>query len=488
MIRPPRIIVIDGNTQDAGESAAVSRASGFEVVIAAGGADGLEQALSGKFDVVLCDLVFDDGSDGLDIVSKLRAGHPHLPVIVATAQGGSDAAIGAIRHGAFDFLLKPVSRGDLSKALGLALEAARRMRKPVATVRETGDANEYGSTDLLIGQSTAMIEVYKELGRISATPATVLIRGETGTGKELIARAIYQHGHRAHQPFVAINCAAIPHALLESELFGHERGAFTGAERARAGRFEQAHNATLFLDEIGDLDLPLQAKLLRVLQDRQIRRLGGNIDIPVDVRIIAATHRNLEEMMIAGEFREDLFYRLNVASLRVPPLRHRSDDVEMLVSYFISGAAQEYGLDSISIASEAVEFLKQQPWPGNVRQLQNVIRKAVIRAHGYSISRADVLEILADKRQPDAVPPGAEDSIRELINAKLRGAKIAGSGSAHRNVIETVERRLLQRALDLTRSNQAKASRWLGISRFTLREKLRHYGIHPGEASEFERD
>jgi DNA-binding NtrC family response regulator len=483
VIKPTRLLIIDGDASVARELASTGRVSGFEVTCIDDCAEGLKAAFTGDFDIVSTELVFDDdASDGMETVKQVRKKFPRLPVIVVTSQSSSQAAIGAIQRGAFDFLPKPVGRDDFAKALGLALEAAQRMKKPVTTASGVSDDTEEDH-DLLIGSSPAMMQVYKDLGRVSATPATVLIRGETGTGKELIARAIYQHGHRAHQPFITINCAAIPHQLLESELFGHEKGAFTGADRSRVGRFEQAHNATLFLDEIGDMDVALQAKLLRVLQERQIRRLGGDVDIPVDVRIIAATHRNLEKMMVAGEFREDLFYRLNVATLSVPPLRHRVEDIDMLVSYFISSAAREYGLDSISIASEAVGFLAQQPWPGNVRQLQNVIKKAAIRAHGYTITRADVLEILADTRQPDAVPPGAEDSIRELINAKLRGARKADNGNAHKDVIESVERRLLQRTLELTRGNQAKASRWLGISRFTLREKLRLFGMHPADST-----
>ena len=313
---------------------------------------------------------------GLALTAELQRMNSRIPVIVIAKNPGSNTAIEAIKAGAYDFLAKPVEPNEIQKVLSEAIAASRRMTNTVEIGASGADSTS--DRDALIGKSRAMLEVYKSLGRLSATPVTVLVRGETGTGKELIARALYQHGHRAHKAFVTVNCAAIPENLLESELFGHEKGAFTGAVATRVGKFEQAHNATLFLDEIGDLDLSLQAKLLRVLQERQIERVGARDEIPVDVRIIAATHRNLEKMIADGEFREDLFYRLNVASIDLPPLRERMGDIPVLADYFLQRVGQELQLSRPAMTTRAIRYLDEQPWPGNVRQLQNVIRKALL--------------------------------------------------------------------------------------------------------------
>jgi DNA-binding NtrC family response regulator len=321
-----------------------------------------------------------------------------------------------------------------------------------------------------------MARVYRELAKIVAAPVTVLIRGETGTGKELIARAIYQHGHRAHKPFIAVNCAAIPEHLLESELFGHEKGAFTGAVGTRIGRFEQAHNATLFLDEIGDMDLTLQAKLLRVLQERRIQRVGGREDIPVDVRFIAATHRNLEDMIARGLFREDLYYRLNVATILLPPLRERAEDIPLLVSYFMARYAEDFGLGNASITPAAVKFLELQPWPGNVRQLQNLLRKALLKKRSFTITEEDVRELLAESTLPVGSPEAQAfpQLVRQVLNRAVEG-EIPG---AYAEMQRLMEHELLGAAIELSGGNKAKAARWLGLSRLTLREKLQLHGLN----------
>ncbi|NNE90136.1 MAG: sigma-54-dependent Fis family transcriptional regulator, partial [Verrucomicrobiales bacterium] len=298
---------------------------------------------------------------------------------------------------------------------------------------------------------------------------------------ELIARALFQHGHRAHKPFVAVNCAAIPENLLESELFGHEKGAFTGATSTRIGKFEQAHNATLFLDEIGDLDLSLQAKLLRVLQERQIERVGGRDLIPVDVRIIAATHRNIEQMVLDGEFREDLLYRLNVATIELPPLRSRKEDIPLLAEFFLQRYGRELRLERPAITRAGLRYLEEQPWPGNVRQLQNVIRKALLDCRGFAIDRPDLQRSLHEssggfvqaKERSDAF----SDSIRELATESLRRARTGEIESAHAAVIEDVERHLFSEALAKSGGNLSEAARWLGLSRLTLREKLKKLGL-----------
>lgn len=443
--------------------------------------EALDLARSESFDAAICDSSRTGKHDGLSLVAELRRCLPKLPVIATAANSGSETAIEAIKGGAYDFLPQPIEAEELRRVVADAIAAARRMSKAVTIGDQDSATAEAG--DALIGRSRTMLEVYKSLGRLSATPVTVLIRGETGTGKELIARALYQHGHRAHQPFVTVNCAAIPENLLESELFGHEKGAFTGATSSRIGKFEQAHNATLFLDEIGDLDLSLQSKLLRVLQEKQIQRVGGRSDIPVDVRIIAATHRDLERMVAAGEFREDLFYRLNVASIALPPLRERSDDIAPLVDFFLQRFGREMNLHRPAITTRALRYLQEQPWPGNVRQLQNVIRKALIQARGYAIDAPDVQTILRETEGRMASDPDDEGaalrSLEDLAHTTLRRARTGEIAGAYAEMQETMERALLSEALRLSEGNQTQASRWLGISRLTLRQKLQKLGLRP---------
>jgi transcriptional regulator with GAF, ATPase, and Fis domain len=309
----------------------------------------------------------------------------------------------------------------------------------------------------------------------------VLIRGETGTGKELIARAIYQHSDRANAPFIAINCAAIPETLLESELFGHERGAFTGADAKRIGRFEQADHGTIFLDEIGDLTPGTQSKLLRVLQEKTLQRLGGKETISVDVRVVAATHRDLETAIREKQFREDLYYRLNVVAITLPPLRHRREDVPDLVRYFLGKHGPDLGNAGPSIHSEAADFLQSQSWPGNVRELENVVRKALLAAQGYTINLDHVRAALSKTGGEvySAVRP-----FGEYVNELLAAARREEITDAYARVLETAERELFARAIEQARGNQAKAARWLGISRITMKAKLVQFGLHPGKENE----
>jgi DNA-binding NtrC family response regulator len=331
--------------------------------------------------------------------------------------------------------------------------------------------------DALVGRSRAMQAIYKEIGRIAAKPVNVLIRGETGTGKELIARAIYQHGERANAPFIAVNCAAIPETLLESELFGHERGAFTGAEIRRIGRFEQAQGGTLFLDEIGDLAPDTQVKLLRVLQERDLQRLGGRETIPIDVRVIAATHCPLEEMLRDGRFREDLYYRLNVVMIQLPPLREHQEDIPDPVRYFLGKYGQELAGQPATILPEALALLKAQPWPGNVRELENVLRKALLQARGFAITPEHVQAALSGPTGLGGTPA----SLRDLVSALLADAQQGQREDAHARLLAVAEQELFAQAIQLAHGNQAKAARWLGVSRITMREKLRQLGLHPAQ-------
>ncbi len=421
---------------------------------------------------VICDLDL-DGEGGFGLLKEVHRLYPQLPVIAVSHSQDSRVAIEAVKAGAFDFLSKPIQGPELVKSVTDAIACSKKSNEPVAI----DPRNELSdSADSMVGNSRAMLEVYMALGRLSPTPVTVLIRGETGTGKELIARSLYQHGHRAHKGFITVNCAAIPENLLESELFGHEKGAFTGAISARIGKFEQANGATLFLDEIGDLDLGLQAKLLRVLQEKRFQRVGGNEEISVDVRIIAATHRSLEGMISEGTFREDLFYRLNVATIKLPPLRDRTGDIPLLAKFFLQRYGEELDIPPVSMTREAISRLESARLPGNVRQLQNLIRKALLRSRGYAIDRGMVEELLVETEPPESeasLNDSVEGFCRDLISDASRGVL----ANAHQVAIEEVESKLIRIALSQTNGNITQTANWLGLSRITIREKARKYDL-----------
>ena len=469
-----RILLIEDDSGITDTLQRVLAAEGHEVAIEKRGDDGLARAIKDPFNLVITDLKL-PGLNGLELVRQLHAAKPRLPIILVTAFGTTETAIEAMKVGAYDYLLKPFDIPQLIELVGKAVDSNRRMSEPVGL----GEARP--SRDALVGRSHAMQEIYKKIGRVASKPVTVLIRGETGTGKELIARAIYQHSDRANAPFIAINCAAIPETLLESELFGHERGAFTGADAKRIGRFEQADHGTIFLDEIGDLTPGTQSKLLRVLQEKTLQRLGGKETISVDVRVVAATHRDLETAIREKQFREDLYYRLNVVAITLPPLRHRREDVPDLVRYFLGKHGPDLGNASPSIHPEAVEFLQSQSWPGNVRELENVMRKALLAAQGYTINLDHVRSALnkIGGEVYSAMRPFGE-YVDELLAAARRGEIT----DAHARVLETAERELFARAIQQARGNQAKAARWLGISRITMKAKLVQFGIHPAQDRE----
>ncbi len=444
---------------------------GHQVVVEKRGDTGLALAREQNFDVVITDMKL-PGTNGLELVRELHASQSRLPIILMTAHGTTETAIQATKAGAYDYLLKPFEMPEFIELVEKALASRRIMTEPV----ELGSAGD--ARDALIGNSRGMQAIYKEIGRIASKPVNVLIRGETGTGKELIARAIYQHSERAKAPFIAINCAAIPETLLESELFGHERGAFTGAELRRIGRFEQADRGTIFLDEIGDMTPGTQVKLMRVLQERCVQRLGGKETLPVDVRVIAATHRDLEGAIKTKQFREDLYYRLSVVVITLPPLRERKEDIPELVKYFLGKYASELGVADPSIHPEALEFLRSQNWPGNVRELENVVRKVLLLAQGYTINPDHVRTALARA----AVPPDpAGGSLRDYVDELLAAAQRGELADAHARLLLAAEKEIFRRAIDLAQGNQAKAARWVGVSRLTMREKLIQFGIHPAQ-------
>jgi DNA-binding NtrC family response regulator len=448
----------------------VLTAEGYAVTVEQRGDHGLARAARDVFNVVITDLRL-PGLSGLDLIRQLHETQPRLPIILTTAFGTTDIAIEATKRGAFDYLLKPFHMPQLLELIQKAARSNRLMSEPVAL----GDVG--AGRDAMVGHCQAMQAIYKEIGRVASKPLNVLIRGETGTGKELIARAIYQHSGNVNAPFIAINCAAIPETLLESELFGHERGAFTGAQARRIGRFEQAGQGTIFLDEIGDMTLGTQVKLVRVLQERCLQRLGGKENIPVDARVIAATHRDLESAMRQKEFREDLYYRLNVVVIPVPPLRQRREDIPDLVHYFLQKHGPALGNSAPSIHPEAIEFLQAQAWPGNVRELENVLRKAMLQAQNYTINLDHVQSALAKNGGPEFT---SEKSLGHYADELLAAAQRGELDDAHARMMESAERELLTRAMAQAQGNQARAARWLGVTRVTVKAKIVQYGLYPG--------
>jgi two-component system nitrogen regulation response regulator GlnG len=481
------LLVIDDEQSVRYSFRRVFEGDGVEVLTARTGAEGLDLLRQHSPDVVVLDLQLPDRS-GLDVFQDIRALDPKRPVIFITAHGTTETAIEAMKGGAFDYLVKPVDLDRLSGLLNRAFEAARLMNVPaVLPSEEPGDR--------IIGHGPAMQETCKAIGRIAPQDVNVLILGESGAGKELVARALYRHSRRADKPFLAINCAALPEALLESELFGHEQGAYTGAHRRRIGKFEQCDGGTLFLDEIGDMSPALQAKMLRVLQEQCFERLGGNETLTTDVRVLAATNRDLAREVEQGRFRKDLYYRLKVVTIAVPPLRDRTEDVAELANYFLFRFNRELGLDLRTIAPEALELLQAHPWPGNVRELQSVIKQAMLTASGhvvlpeflppevrvlgtqYPVPSAEGRTVSKEVSSPSS-PRSAYSELGTpdlpgLIEACLNEAP----GHAYEKVVEAVERELLTRALRHTGGHQAKASELLGLNRTTLRYKMKALGL-----------
>ncbi|MCC6233789.1 MAG: sigma-54-dependent Fis family transcriptional regulator [Verrucomicrobiales bacterium] len=422
----------------------------------------------GSYEVLLTDVRL-PGRDGLQLMDLARASKPGLPVIVMTAHGTAETAMEATSRGAHDYLVKPFEPAELLDLLEGAVERSRLMQEPVSLA----EAGPVGPA--LLGRSRAIQSVCKEIGRVAATPMPVLILGETGTGKELVARALYQHGTRREGPLIAVNCAAVPETLLESELFGHERGAFTGADRRRIGRFEQASEGTLLLDEIGELSAATQAKLLRVLQDGVFHRLGGSEAIHSTARLVAATHRDLErEVAEGGGFRADLYFRLSVITLRLPPLRDRREDIGMLATHFVRLHAGECGAPRLPIHAEAMRLLEEQSWPGNVRQLENVVRRALILARPCAVGPEHVRRALS----PGGVEPDlGAGSLSGLVAEVLAKARREGTGNAHAQVLSAVEGEVFRQAVRLANGNQAQAARWLGVSRLRVRQAMSDLGL-----------
>jgi two-component system nitrogen regulation response regulator GlnG len=448
----------------------------LELAAASSGEEGLKIIPKFKPDLVLMDVRL-GGLSGLETLRRIRQSDPKLLVILMTAYGTTQTAIEAMKLGAYDYLLKPFDVPKLKDIVANALKAARDM-KQVVSYEPLLESEDYELG--IVGRSEPMQQVFKLIGQVAASDATVLITGESGTGKELVARALYHHSHRNRQPFLAVNCAAIPEALLESELFGHERGAFTGATLQRIGKFEQCNQGTIFLDEIGDMTPATQTKILRVLQSGTFERVGGNQPIQVDVRVIAATNKNLEQAVASQQFREDLFYRLNVVRIPIPPLRDRREDVRLLVNYFLEKIAREQQRPPKSVAAKVIKALEKYHWPGNVRELENVIRRAHVMAKSDAILLGDLPPEISGQGSGSAPLPAVGEAsaaaatdaaalARQLFQWAKRDPKL--------KLIPTVERELVIQALKETNNNQVHAARLLGITRATLRKRIEKFGI-----------
>ncbi len=413
-------------------------------------------------DVLISDIRM-PGMDGLQLLDEIRSHYPDVPVIIMTAYSDLDSAVSVFEGGAFEYLPKPF---DVDEAVELVQRAVAHKREQ--TGRDSGDFN-LGAE--IIGEAPAMQEVFRAIGRLARSNITVLINGESGTGKELVAHALHKHSPRRQAPFIALNMAAIPKELLESELFGHEKGAFTGAHVQRKGRFEQAHNGTLFLDEIGDMPTELQTRLLRVLSDGEYFRVGGHSPVKADVRIIAATHQNLEERVERGEFREDLFHRLNVIRIHIPALRERREDIPALMAYFLNKAAQELNMPAKSVASDVEMYLSQLPWPGNVRQLENTCRWLTVMSPGQTVQMEDLpVELSTDHTEHSQRNTG---DWQQQFRVWAASKALSGQEGALADVVPLVEQLLMEVALEKTAGKRQEAAKLLGWGRNTLTRKLK---------------
>ncbi len=451
------LLVVDDEKHQRESLQAILEDEGYRVAVAADGRQALAAAGETRPEVVLTDLKM-PGMSGMDLVKALSEGTLPPRVILVTAHGSVERAREAHKLGAFDYMSKPVVADELLFRVERALESYRLAERNLRLERRLkGDALE-----AMVGDSPAMREVFRLVEKIAPTSSTVLVRGESGTGKELVARAIHARSGRSGKPFHALNCAAIPETLLESELFGYEKGAFTGADARKAGLFEAASGSTLFLDEIGDLSLPLQGKLLRALQEKEVRRVGGTESIPVDVRVVAATNRDLEAMMKSGQFREDLFYRLNVLPIQLPPLRERSSDVPALVQRFLEKANAAHGTAVETVEPDAMELLTAHGWPGNIRQLESVLERAVLLCDGHAV-------------RPDDLP--LEIRLKTAPSSRPYGFEIPAEGID----IEELERQLIVQAMERSGWVIARGARLLGLSYRTLQYRLEKFGIRrPG--------
>jgi nitrogen regulation protein NR(I) len=479
-----KLLLIDDESDVLYSFRRIFDAPDIEISTASSGEEGLEVIPRLKPHLVIMDVRM-GGITGLETLRRIRQEDSKLPVIMMTAYGTTQTAIEAMKLGAYDYLLKPFDVPKLQEIVRSALKAARAMRQ-VVSYQPLLESEDYDIG--IVGRSSKMQEVFKLIGQLAEADATCLITGESGTGKELVARAIYNHSLRSNQPFLAINCAAIPENLLESELFGHEKGAFTGASTQRIGKFEQCDQGTLFLDEIGDMSVPTQTKILRVLQSGSFERVGGNKSVSVNVRIIAATNKPLDQAVADREFREDLFYRLNVVQIPMPPLRERTDDIKLLVNYFLTKHAQESGQSPKSILPDVITAFESYPWPGNVRELENVVQRALVVTKGDTIILSDIPTSITEAQIPASSATG--DPVASIKTDSETGASDApdlaalarklfawARSSSELKIIPAIERELIIQALSETGGNQVQAAKLLGITRATLRKRVEKFEI-----------
>ncbi len=465
-----RILVADDEESIRWVLSKALKKQGFTVDLAEDGAQARNMARRNHYDMAVLDIKM-PGIQGLDLLKQFRIEHPDTLVIIMTAEATMEHAVTAMKNGAYDYLTKPFDLAALD-AIILKAEKAAEVTEQIDQLKEELQG-QFSFGRSIIGNSQPMQEVYKTLGRVAESDVTVLVTGESGTGKELIARAIHINSKRIGKPFIALNCAAIPHELLENELFGHERGAFTGATDRKSGKFEQAEGGTLFLDEIGDMPLDLQAKLLRVLQEKEITRTGGSQTIKVDVRIVAATNQNIADMVKEKKFREDLYYRLNVVPISLPALRKRKDDIPMLVDFFLQRAKQDLGIEVMECSPEATTKLKNYNWPGNVRELENVIKRAALLSPNHVLTPADFPGL---NNEGDEKVQSQDESLEALVSRKLENSlaqmNLLEMNNLYEMVLHQVERPLINIVLKKAKGNQVRTAEILGINRNTLRKKI----------------
>lgn len=474
----PNVLVIDDDQTVLTLVQKALKDSGIALYTTKSGQEGLEAIQNNSPDVLLLDISLPDMS-GLELARQMRVINPKIPIAFITVSNDSYTAIEAMKVGAYDFLVKPLSIDSVRNVISRALEMRRLMGVPV-TIPDSDEIKEFTNEhDVLIGRSPAMLELYKEIGRIATQDVTVLICGESGTGKELVARAIYQHSSRSDRNFLAVNCAALSDTLLESELFGHEKGAFTGADRQRNGKFEQCNGGTIFLDEVGDMSPATQSKVLRILQEQQFERVGGNETIETDVRIISATNRNLEQLIEENKFRIDLYHRLHGYRLDLPPLRKRDNDIILLIKYFLAKYSKELNKDMPVVSAEALDMLTSYNWPGNVRELQTVVRTALLKATGHVIV-PDLFPYSIYNVSPPREESGDGEFMPCDLEAFIDDRERAQSRELYAETLEMMEQYLITRVLRETKGNQSKAADLLGITRGSLRNKIHSLGISIG--------
>jgi nitrogen regulation protein NR(I) len=469
-----KILIVDDDPSMRYSLARMLEGEGLLLSAAKNGAEALKLTAEEKPDLVIMDIKM-PGQSGLEVLRQIREKDPKALVILMTAFGTTETAIEAMKFGAFDYLLKPFDVPQMRGLVERALEVSRMMKKMVSYPDRPQDGVV---EEAIVGSSSAMQQIYKMIGQVAPTLVTVLLRGESGTGKELVARAIYHHSQRADRPFLPVNCAAIPETLLESELFGHEKGAFTGALTRRIGKFEQCHGGTIFLDEIGDMAPSTQAKILRVLQDQEFERLGGSERIKTNVRLIVATNKDLEKSIREGTFREDLYYRLKVVTIWLPPLRERKEDIPELVRYFLRKFSLELSKPVGEIAPQALEKLIRFRWPGNVRELENTVKRAMVIAKGTTLLPEDFpLEGGEEDFQRPGLLRDFEKRLEMLMEPAFKELIDQSRNTPEIDLMSAVEKTLIKRALQETKGNQVQAAILLGISRNTLRSKIDRYRI-----------